>query len=113
MGTFDGKVAIVTGAGTGLGASTAVAFAREGAAVTVVGRRAEKLEETAAAVRASGGKAEVVAGDVSNEATANAAVERSTASFGGVDILVNNAGIHSHPVLLHETPVQEFDDFIA
>src|SRR6266508_907538 len=102
MAMFEGKVAVVTGAGTGLGAATAMAFGREGASLTLVGRRVEKLEETASAVRERGAKVEVVVGDVADEATATAAVERSVASFGGVDILINNAGIHAHPVLLHE-----------
>jgi len=113
MEWFDGKGAIVTGAGTGLGRSTAVALARRGAGVTLVGRRADKLKETADLVTRAGGTAEVVAGDVSAETTATQAVDRTVTAFGGTDILINNAGIHAHPALLHETPVAEFDEFIA
>jgi NAD(P)-dependent dehydrogenase (short-subunit alcohol dehydrogenase family) len=112
-GAFAGKGVVITGAGTGLGASCAVAFARRGAGVVLVGRRADKLEQTARAVGEVGGKAEVVAGDVALEATATAAAVRCVDAFGGVDVLVNNAGIHAHPLLVHETPVAEFDEFLA
>jgi NAD(P)-dependent dehydrogenase (short-subunit alcohol dehydrogenase family) len=105
------KVAVVTGAGTGLGAATARALAREGADVVLVGRRAEKLEATAASMSGLAGRALVVAGDVALEATASDVMAAATAAFGGVDILVNNAGIHAHPLLVHETPVEEFDAF--
>ncbi|MBW8826538.1 MAG: SDR family NAD(P)-dependent oxidoreductase, partial [Acidobacteria bacterium] len=109
MGVLDGKRAVITGAGTGLGAATALAFAAEGAVVTLVGRREEKLRETANAVAVIGGTAIVVAGDVALETTATAAMEASD----GVDVLVNNAGIHSHPFLVHEFPVDEWDAFMA
>jgi 2-keto-3-deoxy-L-fuconate dehydrogenase len=110
-GQLAGKVAVVTGAGTGLGASTARAFAREGADVVLVGRRPEKLEETASSLAGLAGRASVLPGDVARAATAEAAATVAAESFGGIDILVNNAGIHAHPLLVHETPVEEFDDF--
>jgi NAD(P)-dependent dehydrogenase (short-subunit alcohol dehydrogenase family) len=81
-------------------------------AVTLVGRRRDKLEETALEVRAGGGRATIVAGDVAVEQTATEAVAATVTAYGGVDLLINNAGIHSHPSLLHETPVEEFDEFI-
>jgi len=105
------KVAVVTGAGTGLGAATARALAREGADVVLVGRRSEKLEETASSMSGLAGRPLVVAGDVALEATAADVMAAATEAFGGVDILVNNAGIHAHPLLVHETPVEEFDAF--
>jgi NAD(P)-dependent dehydrogenase (short-subunit alcohol dehydrogenase family) len=108
-GVLDGKGAIITGAGTGLGAATARAFAAEGATVTLVGRREEKLRETAASVETIGGKAIVVPGDVAVEETA----ERAVTASDGVDVLVNNAGIHAHPYLVHETPTDEWDAFMA
>lgn len=70
MGQLDGRVAVITGAGTGLGAATARLFVREGAAVTLVGRRAEKLAEVESAIAASGGRALSVPGDVSDPETA-------------------------------------------
>ncbi|MFC5334189.1 SDR family NAD(P)-dependent oxidoreductase [Mycobacterium branderi] len=104
---------MITGAGTGLGAATAKLFAREGAAVTLVGRRAEKLEEVAAVVDSEGGRSLVVAGDVARPETATRAAEESVQVFGGIDILVNNAGLHATPYPLHETPFDEWDRFLA
>ena len=110
-----GLVAVVTGAGTGLGAATTRLFAREGADVVAVGRRPGKLKDVAAGLAAEGaaGRVSVVPGDVADEATAAAACRRAEEEFGGLDILVNNAGIHSRPFLVHETPVAEFEQFLA
>jgi NAD(P)-dependent dehydrogenase (short-subunit alcohol dehydrogenase family) len=108
---LDAKVAVVTGAGTGLGAATARIFAREGADLVLIGRRPEKLTETADSAAGFGGRIVTVAGDVALESTASEALAAATGAFGGVDILINNAGIHAHPLLVHETPVEEFDDF--
>jgi len=103
---------VVTGAGTGLGAATARALAREGAAVVLVGRRSDRLEETAASLGPDA-RYVVFPGDVSQEETAAGAVKAAVAEFGGIDILVNNAGIHARPVLVHETTVAEFDEFYS
>jgi NAD(P)-dependent dehydrogenase (short-subunit alcohol dehydrogenase family) len=113
VGQLEGKTAVITGAGTGLGAACARAFAAEGADVVLVGRRAEKLQETVRVVRDCPGRAVVVVGDVALEPTAADAVAVATRTFGGVDLLVNNAGIHAHPLLVHETPPEEFDEFFA
>lgn len=113
MTQLVGKVAVITGAGTGLGAATTKLFAREGAAVALVGRRAEKLEEVAAVIRSEGGRALVTIGDVADPATATRAAEESLKAFGGIDILVNNAGLHATPYPLHETPLDEWDRFLA
>ena len=113
MGQLDSSVAIVTGAGSGLGAATARALARQGASVVLVGRRADKLKDTASSIEELPGDAIVHPGDVSDGATAEGAVEAAIHEFGGVDILVNNAGIHARPFLVHETSVDEFDEFYA
>ena len=112
-GLLKGKAAIITGGGTGLGAAMARLFAAEGAKVAVTGRRPAPLEETAAAIRAGGGEAIALPGDVSNPGDVQAAVEGAVAAFGGIDILVNNAGLHSKPFLTHETPIDWFDRFYA
>jgi NAD(P)-dependent dehydrogenase (short-subunit alcohol dehydrogenase family) len=109
VGTLDGKVAVVTGAGTGLGAASARALSAAGAALVLVGRRRDKLDETAGTLA---GPSVVVAGDVGDDDTAPSVVGEATRRFGGVDILVNNAGIHAHPLLVHETPLVEWDDFV-
>lgn len=111
MGVLDGKVAVITGAGTGLGAATAKLFAGEGAAVTLVGRRTEKLREVAAGI--DGGRALVVPGDVAEPETATRAAEEAIRKFGGIDVLINNAGLHAAPYPLHETPICEWDRFLA
>ena len=90
---LDGKVAVVTGGGTGLGRAMALAFAKAGADVVVGARRAGPLEETAELVRAVGRRALVVPTDVTDSAQANRLVDRTIAELGRIDALVNNAGI--------------------
>lgn len=111
-GQLDSKVALITGAGTGLGAATARALSREGADVVLIGRRSDRLKETAASL-AGPGRYVIFAGDVSEESTAIGAVSAAVDEFGGIDVLVNNAGIHARPTLVHETSVEEFDDFYS
>lgn len=113
MGQLDGKVAVVTGAGSGLGAATTRALAKQGAQVVLVGRRKEKLDETASSLAGGSARCLVFPGDVSLEETAEGALSAAINEFGGVDILVNNAGIHARPFLLHETPVEQFDEFYS
>jgi NAD(P)-dependent dehydrogenase (short-subunit alcohol dehydrogenase family) len=87
-----GKVAIVTGGGSGIGRAVALAFAREGARVTVTGRRQEKLAETLQEMRAQGGEGLAVVCDVSKAADTQRAAEETEMAFGRTDVLVNNAG---------------------
>jgi 3-oxoacyl-[acyl-carrier protein] reductase len=87
------RVALITGAAQGIGRATALRFAAEGATVVVADLTTERGEETAAAVRAQGGIAHVLAADVSKSAEATRLVDEAVAAAGAVDILVNNAGI--------------------
>lgn len=87
-----GAVAAITGASAGIGRETAVAFAREGARVSVCARRAERLEAVADMVRSAGGECLVVEADVADEAQVRRFVESTVARFGRLDVLVNNAG---------------------
>ncbi|QHI97437.1 SDR family oxidoreductase [Xylophilus rhododendri] len=90
---FTGQVALVTGAAGGLGLAAAQAFARSGAAVTLVDRDAARIEAAAAALRGEGHRAIGIACDVSDEAAAQATVARTVAEFGRLDMAYNNAGI--------------------
>ena len=92
MAQLDGKVAWVTGAGSGIGEAASLALAQAGAKVVLTGRREEALQAVAARIEAMGGTALVAAGDVTKSALAGATVETIEARFGRLDILVNNAG---------------------
>jgi NAD(P)-dependent dehydrogenase (short-subunit alcohol dehydrogenase family) len=87
-----GKVALVTGASSGIGRATALLFAREGARVVLAARRQAALDAVLDQVLTDGGQAAVLAGDVQDEAYAKALVELATQRFGGLDIAFNNAG---------------------
>jgi NAD(P)-dependent dehydrogenase (short-subunit alcohol dehydrogenase family) len=93
MGRLQGKVALVTGAGSGVGRAVMTIFAKEGAKVVGVSRTKAALEETLARVRAAGGEGAVVAADLSTEAGAQAAMDGCIAAFGRIDVLVNAAGV--------------------
>jgi NAD(P)-dependent dehydrogenase (short-subunit alcohol dehydrogenase family) len=97
-----GKVAIVTGAGTGIGRETALALLREGYAVSLAGRRMERLQETIAQAGADGARALAVPADVSDPASVRALFARTTETFGRLDLLFNNAGTGAPPVLLED-----------
>jgi citronellol/citronellal dehydrogenase len=87
-----GRVALVTGGGTGIGRATALELAGTGAKVVVSGRRAEPLEETAALVEAAGGEALALAADLREEEEVARVVDAALERFGTIDVLVNNAG---------------------
>jgi NAD(P)-dependent dehydrogenase (short-subunit alcohol dehydrogenase family) len=110
---LEGKVAIVTGGGTGIGAMAARALSREGAAVVLTGRRQDRLDAVAGEICLAGGRATVVAGDVSRPDTAARVCEVAATEHGGIDILVNNAGLHAAPDLVHEISTDEWERFIA
>src|ERR1700689_1194825 len=92
MSRLAGKVAWITGAGSGIGEATALALAAEAAAVVLTGRRKEPLEEVAELVRQSGGVGHVQPGDMSQSATGTRIADYIEREFGRLDILVNNAG---------------------
>lgn len=92
-GSLSGKVALVTGASSGIGAATALALAGAGATVAISARRADRLAELVARIEAAGGKALALPGDMTVEADALRAVEDTVAQLGRIDILVNSAGI--------------------
>ncbi|MFX1758405.1 SDR family NAD(P)-dependent oxidoreductase [Rhodococcus sp. As11] len=104
MGTLDGKVALITGAGQGIGQGVAFALAREGAAIAVTGRTESKLVDTVEQVRTLGGTAEPVVCDIADPDEITAAVDRTVELFGGVDILVNNASFNPLGPLLDLKP---------
>lgn len=94
MGTLDGKLAWVTGAGGGIGEASAKALAASGATVVLSGRRLAELERVAAEIAADGGKAEALALDVTDAAATQAIADDLASRFGAVDIFMANAGIN-------------------
>ncbi len=106
MGMLEGKVAIITGSGRGIGAAAAKLFAAEGAAVVVSDLDPTPAEETAGAIRAAGGKALVVAGDVTDPAFPSQLIKATLDAFGGIDIIVNNAGYSWDAVIQNMTDKQ-------
>ena len=105
--TLDGKVAIVTGASSGLGVAFAKGLAEAGADVVLGARRVDKLEETRTMVAGTGRRAIAVATDVAKPEDCEGLVAAAVAEFGGVDILINNAGIGTAVPATRETP-EEF-----
>lgn len=93
MALLDGKVAVVTGASSGIGRAIALMFAAHGAAVVLTARRRVLLDEVAAAIQQNGGRAEVVAGDIARPETHERVIAAAISKFGGLDIAINNAGI--------------------
>lgn len=109
---FDGKVAIVTGATSGIGRATAQLFAERGATVILVGRRAQLGESIAAFIRENGGAADFIAADVSDQMQVLQMVETTQRRYGRIDILFNNAGI-SHSGLFWEQPIDQWQETIG
>lgn len=109
--SLDGKVAIVTGASSGLGVAFAKALAEAGADIALGARRADKLEDTRAMVESLGRRAIAVATDVAKPEDCEALVAAAVEQLGGVDILINNAGVGTAVPSTRETP-EEFSSVI-
>lgn len=93
MGQLDGKIALVTGANSGIGRATALLFAKEGAKVFVVARRAEENQKVVDQIKGDGGVAASFSADLSKQEDCRAAVDACLAEYGQIDVLVNSAGI--------------------
>lgn len=93
MGRLDGKVAIITGGNSGIGACAAELFAKEGAKVVISARRVEQLEAVADKIKAAGGEALAAPCDISKKEQCAEVVKKAVEAYGTVDILVNNAGV--------------------
>ena len=105
---LSGRVALVTGASSGLGAQFARTLARAGAAVVLAARRIEKLKELRARIEGEGGDAHVVAMDVTDLSSIRSAVAHAETEVGSIDILVNNAGVGTTQLLVEATE-EEYD----
>lgn len=113
MNRLAGKVALITGGGTGIGQAIAERFAKEGAAVVVTGRRKDKLDPVVHAIEQNHGRALAVAGTVTDEAHVRSAVEQTLRAFGTLNVLVNNAAIGSFGKVMHEIDDATWDEVMA
>ncbi|WP_435946778.1 glucose 1-dehydrogenase [Dryocola sp. BD586] len=113
MKTFTDKAVLVTGGTSGIGRATALAFAREGANVAVVGRRETEGKETVALIEQAGGKGLFIRADLSVEEEIAFAVARTVAAFGGLHFAFNNAGIFLPPAPVTETSADDIDRILA
>jgi NAD(P)-dependent dehydrogenase (short-subunit alcohol dehydrogenase family) len=93
MGRLDGKVAVITGGNSGVGAATAALFAKEGAKIVISARRQAQLDEVAAKIRQDGGEVVTVVTDISKAEDAKNLIDKTIETYGRIDILVNNAGV--------------------
>lgn len=107
-----GTAALVTGASSGIGEATAEALAAEGAAVAVVARRRDRLDDLAGRIRGAGGTVEVIEADVTDRGAAEGAVARTVEALGRLDVVVNNAGVMLLGPAL-DAPVEEWERMVA
>lgn len=105
---LSGKVALVTGAGSGIGRASAVLLAEQGARVGLLSRTASELEDAAREIRSFGGTAHVLVGDVADAASIRGAVERLAAEAGGLDVVFANAGVNGVWAPLEEITAEEW-----
>jgi NAD(P)-dependent dehydrogenase (short-subunit alcohol dehydrogenase family) len=109
---LGGKVAIISGGGSGIGRGIALALAREGTRVVVFGRRKASLDATLEIVRSQGGEGLALQADVTRVEDVTRVVDRTLAQYAQIDILVNNAGVGGG-ALVHETRVEDWDRVMA
>ncbi|MER5994125.1 SDR family NAD(P)-dependent oxidoreductase [Streptomyces viridosporus] len=112
-GLLEGRVAMITGASSGIGAAAAHLFAAEGATVVLMARRAERLEQIAEAVTLGGGRALAAPGDVTDTEDVRRVVAMAEETFGRLDVAFNNAGWGTAGTKLHQTEDAEFDKVMA
>src|SRR5258707_204584 len=108
---FSGKVVLITGASSGIGAAAARQFAREGAHVALVARTAATLERVAEEVRGAGGSARAFPADVKDAASCGTLLDAVAKAFGGIDVLVNNAGANKRG-LVEQRDVKDLANII-
>lgn len=106
MGNLSGKTAVITGGNSGVGAATAMLFAREGANVVISARRQSALDQVAEKIKSEGGNVITVSTDISKDDQCRALMQKAVDAFGKIDILVNNAGVLDTGL----APVDKFDD---
>jgi NAD(P)-dependent dehydrogenase (short-subunit alcohol dehydrogenase family) len=112
-GSFAGKVAFVTGAGSGMGRTTALAFAREGASVVLADVSDQGNQETARMIEELGGRALAVRCDVTRSEDVQAALNQAVGAFGRLDIAFNNAGAEQQPSVTADVTEEEWDRILA
>ena len=108
----SGKVAMITGAGTGVGRACALAMLHEGYSVVLAGRRREPLEETKARAGADGGRALVAPADVSDPASVEALFAKTREAFGRLDVLFNNAGVSAPGIALEDLTFEQWRNVV-
>src|SRR5215207_9115543 len=112
-GSYAGKVAFVTGAGSGIGRATALAFVREGASVVVSDISEQNVRDTTRIIEGLGGRALAVACDVTRTEDVKAALDQTIETFGRLDVAFNNAGVENEVKPMADVTEEEWDRIIA